>query len=109
MCVCVCVCVCVGKKTCNPTRSLFICSPFLPQHYAATKKQMEITDMTNTNLVTFRKTVYLTIMSSLDFEECAHKLLKMTIKPGLEVCFHSLFFFKKNLCFICLCVLKFQR
>ena len=23
---------------------------------------------------------------SLDFEECAHKILKMNIKPGQEVC-----------------------
>ena len=32
----------------------------------------------------FRRTVYLTIQSSLDFQECTHKLLKMQIKPGQE-------------------------
>lgn len=43
-----------------------------------------IIDETETNLTAFRRTVYLTIQSSLDFEECAHKLLKMQMKPGQE-------------------------
>lgn len=47
-------------------------------------KKMTIVDNTETNLVALRKTIYLTIQSSLDFEECAHKLLKMEIKPGQE-------------------------
>ena len=46
---------------------------------------MAIQDLTGTNLVSLRRTIYLTIMSSLDFEECAHKLLKMTLQPGMEV------------------------
>ena len=46
--------------------------------------KMVIKDMTATTLVTLRRTIYLTIMSSLDFEECAHKLLKMTLQPGME-------------------------
>lgn len=46
---------------------------------------MVIRDETETNLVAFRKTIYLTIQSSLDYQECAHKLLKMQIKPGQEV------------------------
>ena len=45
---------------------------------------MVIMDMTEENLRIFRRTVYLTIMSSANFEECAHKLLKMTLKPGYE-------------------------
>lgn len=44
-----------------------------------------IIDNTETNLVAFRRTVYLTINSSLDYEECAHKLLKMQLKPGQEM------------------------
>lgn len=48
------------------------------------EKKMTIVDNTETNLVALRKTIYLTIQSSLDFEECAHKLLKMEIKPGQE-------------------------
>lgn len=44
-----------------------------------------IIDNTETNLITLRRNIYLTIQSSLDFEECAHKLLKMELKPGQEV------------------------
>lgn len=48
-------------------------------------KQNIIIDNTETNLKALRRTIYLTIHSSLDFEECAHKLLKMELKPGQEV------------------------
>lgn len=47
-------------------------------------KKQEIIDNTETNLVALRRTIYLTIHSSLDFEECAHKLMKMELKPGQE-------------------------
>lgn len=40
--------------------------------------------------MTLRRTIYLTIQSSLDYEECAHKLLKMQLKPGQEVCYHRM-------------------
>ncbi|KAB7506550.1 Pre-mRNA-splicing factor CWC22-like protein [Armadillidium nasatum] len=43
-----------------------------------------ILDRTESNLIAFRRTVYLTIQSSLDVDECAHKLLKGEIKPGWE-------------------------
>uniref|UniRef100_A0A7S3UXZ2 MI domain-containing protein n=1 Tax=Aplanochytrium stocchinoi TaxID=215587 RepID=A0A7S3UXZ2_9STRA len=43
-----------------------------------------IADMTEAELVGMRRQIYLTIMSSLDFEECAHKMLKMNIPKGLE-------------------------
>ena len=49
-----------------------------------TEADQQIIDRTETNLVAFRRTVYLMIQSSLDFEECAHKLLKMEIKAGYE-------------------------
>ncbi|XP_075213065.1 pre-mRNA-splicing factor nucampholin [Lycorma delicatula] len=49
------------------------------------KKKETIFDNTETNLVALRKTIYLTIHSSLDFEECAHKLLRMELKPGQEI------------------------
>ncbi|KAK7111884.1 pre-mRNA-splicing factor CWC22 homolog [Littorina saxatilis] len=45
----------------------------------------DIIDQTETNMVALRRTIYLTVQSSLDFEECAHKLLKMDLKPGQEV------------------------
>nr|CAD7401962.1 unnamed protein product [Timema poppensis] len=44
-----------------------------------------ILDNTETNLVALRRTIYLTIHSSLDFEECAHKLMRMELKPGQEM------------------------
>lgn len=44
-----------------------------------------IIDNTETNLVALRRTIYLTIHSSLDYEECAHKLMKMELKPGQEI------------------------
>uniref|UniRef100_A0A8C8GQU3 Pre-mRNA-splicing factor CWC22 homolog n=1 Tax=Oncorhynchus tshawytscha TaxID=74940 RepID=A0A8C8GQU3_ONCTS len=50
------------------------------EKYKAIKKEAEkvtIFDQTEVNLVAFRRTIYLAIQSSLDFEECAHKLIKM--------------------------------
>lgn len=47
-------------------------------------KEAQIIDNTETNLIALRRTIYLTIHSSLDFEECAHKLMKMELKPGQE-------------------------
>merc|ERR1712183_873052 len=41
------------------------------------EKKMEIQDMTATNQVALRRNIYLTIQSSLTFEECAHKMMKM--------------------------------
>lgn len=49
------------------------------------KKEQHIADMTQTNLVNLRRTIYLTIMSALDFEEAGHKLLKIGIQPGQEI------------------------
>lgn len=48
-------------------------------------KEDVIVDNTETNLTALRRTIYLTIHSSLDFEECAHKLMKMQLKPGQEI------------------------
>ena len=47
-------------------------------------KEQIIIDQTETNLVSLRRTIYLTIQSSLDFQECAHKLLKMELKKSQE-------------------------
>lgn len=49
------------------------------------EEQMKIKDETETNLVNLRRTIYLTIMSSVDFEEAGHKLLKIKLEPGQEV------------------------
>lgn len=43
-----------------------------------------IVDETETNLIALRRTIYLTIQSSLDHNECAHKMMKMQMKPGQE-------------------------
>ena len=48
------------------------------------ERQMEIKDQTNTDLVNLRRTIYLTIMSSLDFEEACHKLMKVNLPAGQE-------------------------
>lgn len=50
------------------------------------KAKLIIQDQTNTNLVNLRRAIYLTIMSSLNFEECAHKLLKLNIQKGMMFC-----------------------
>lgn len=44
----------------------------------------EIIDKSEQNLVAFRREVYLTIQSSLEYQEAAHKLLKLKVKPELE-------------------------
>jgi pre-mRNA-splicing factor CWC22 len=46
---------------------------------------MEIRDRTETNLVNLRRTIYLTIMSSVNFEEAGHKLMKIKLEPGQEM------------------------
>ncbi|KAH8793035.1 armadillo-type protein [Hyaloscypha sp. PMI_1271] len=48
------------------------------------EKALEIKDQSNTDLVALRKTIYLTIMSSIDPEECCHKLMKVQLPAGLE-------------------------
>ena len=51
---------------------------------AEEERQMDIKDQSNTDLVNLRRTIYLTIMSSIDFEECCHKLMKISLPPGKE-------------------------
>jgi len=46
--------------------------------------QMEIQDQSNTDLTNLRRTIYLTINSSADFEECCHKLMKINLPVGKE-------------------------
>ena len=53
---------------------------------ATAERQQEIHDMSEATKTQLRRTLYLTIMSSLDFEECAHKILKGPIPlDGKEV------------------------
>eukprot|EP00927_Polykrikos_kofoidii_P065701 TRINITY_DN61435_c0_g1_i1.p1 TRINITY_DN61435_c0_g1~~TRINITY_DN61435_c0_g1_i1.p1 ORF type:complete len:683 (-),score=127.17 TRINITY_DN61435_c0_g1_i1:164-2212(-) len=44
----------------------------------------KIVDFTDQDLVNLRRQIYLVIMSSLQFEECVHKILKLNIAPGQE-------------------------
>ena len=44
----------------------------------------KIIDFTETDLINLRKTIYLTVSSSVDVEECVHKLLKIKILPQME-------------------------
>lgn len=48
------------------------------------EKALEIKDQSNTDLVNLRRTIYLTIMSSIDPEECCHKLIKIQLPAGQE-------------------------
>ncbi|KAG4440220.1 pre-mRNA-splicing factor cwc22 [Cadophora sp. M221] len=48
------------------------------------EKAVEIKDQSNADLVALRKTIYLTIMSSIDPEECCHKLMKVSLPAGFE-------------------------
>lgn len=45
---------------------------------------VQVKDLTESDLVHLRRTIYLTIMSSATFEECAHKLAKVNIPEGRE-------------------------
>ncbi|KAI8622808.1 hypothetical protein BC830DRAFT_8061 [Chytriomyces sp. MP71] len=49
------------------------------------REKIEIQDQTNTSLINLRRGIYLTIMSSLNFEECAHKLMKLGVQEGQEI------------------------
>jgi len=41
-------------------------------------------DLTEQDLVNLRRTIYLVIMSSVHYEECVHKILKLNITEGQE-------------------------
>lgn len=65
-------------------KDLFLNKCFCGTGFTEGEKQT-IIDQTETNLIALRRTIYLTIQSALDFEECAHKLLRLELKPGQEV------------------------
>ena len=45
----------------------------------------QIKDMSEADLLKLRRTIYLTIISTVDFQECCHKLLKLNMKEGQEM------------------------
>jgi pre-mRNA-splicing factor CWC22 len=70
--------------------SLAIASIILCLRTAVAVEDKEgIEDRTETNLVNLRRTIYLTIMNALNYEEAVHKLLKVQLKEGEEVCLFS--------------------
>ncbi|KAF2721867.1 MIF4G-domain-containing protein [Polychaeton citri CBS 116435] len=48
------------------------------------ERALEVKDQSNTDLVNLRRKIYLTLMSSGQFEEATHKLLKIDIPGGRE-------------------------
>jgi pre-mRNA-splicing factor CWC22 len=70
-----------GKLESNdkPGINLIYCS-------ASVAPELEgIQDMTETDLIDLRRTIYLTLMNSLGFEEAVHKLMNIAIPEGKEV------------------------
>jgi pre-mRNA-splicing factor CWC22 len=51
----------------------------------AVEDSHDIEDRTETNLVNLRRTIYLTLMNALNYEEAVHKLLKVQLREGEEV------------------------
>ncbi|KAL0022308.1 hypothetical protein WJX79_009133 [Trebouxia sp. C0005] len=49
------------------------------------QQKMQIQDQTQTDLINLRRTIYLTIMSSAQFEEAGHKLMKIKLAQGQEI------------------------
>jgi pre-mRNA-splicing factor CWC22 len=47
-------------------------------------KEMDIKDQTNADLVSLRRTIYLTIKASGGFEECCHRLMRINLPHGME-------------------------
>ncbi|CBK21290.2 uncharacterized protein [Blastocystis hominis] len=52
---------------------------------AAKEKKVLIEDQTDQDTTNLRRTIYLVITSSLGFEECTHKLLKINLREGQEI------------------------
>lgn len=48
------------------------------------QKAEDVKDQTNADLVSLRRTIYLTIKSSGGFEECCHKLMRINLPHGME-------------------------
>ena len=48
------------------------------------RDKSRIFDLNEQDLIKYRKNIYLTVVSSIDFEECCHKLLKQNVQEGLE-------------------------
>ena len=61
-------------------------SALFSRTHVAVEEKEGIDDRTGTNLVNLRRIIYLTIMNALNYEEAVHKLLKVQLSEGDEVC-----------------------
>ena len=57
----------------------------LDEEESSESEEEKIQDITEQDLMNLRKTIYLVIVSSVDFEEVVHKLMKMNIREGQEI------------------------
>jgi pre-mRNA-splicing factor CWC22 len=73
----------LGDTTANDNEQMEAQADGAPE--TTTSEENQIVDLSETTLITLRKMIYLTIMNSLDFEECSHKLMKLSIPKGAEV------------------------
>lgn len=55
------------------------------EEYEDENQDQGIQDLTEQDLINLRRTIYLAIQSTVSFEECAHKILKMNIAKGYEI------------------------
>nr|GMD14699.1 pre-mRNA-splicing factor CWC22 homolog [Ipomoea batatas] len=69
------------QDTIDPEIALDIFKP--DPNFIENEKKYE--ELKTAILVNLRRTIYLTIMSSVDFEEAGHKLLKIKLEPGQEM------------------------
>ncbi|KAI8378278.1 MIF4G-domain-containing protein [Choanephora cucurbitarum] len=49
------------------------------------ESKFEMLDKTNADVIEVRRKIYLTVMSSVNFEEACHKLMKINIPEGYEI------------------------
>ena len=75
-----------GARCSKPSRPLPAVEVQADDYALAVEEKEGIEDRTETNLVNLRRVIYLTIMNALNYEEAVHKLLKVQLKEGQEVC-----------------------
>ncbi|RCH80789.1 pre-mRNA-splicing factor cwc22, partial [Rhizopus stolonifer] len=49
------------------------------------EQRLELLDKTNADVIELRRKIYLTVMSSVNFEEACHKLMRINIPEGHEI------------------------
>ena len=57
----------------------------LDEEESSESEEEKVEDITEQDLMNLRKTIYLVIVSSVDFEEVVHKLMKLNIREGQEI------------------------